>query len=261
MSMRKHRADGTLVPRGVRPAPAPPPPEALEALETFTDGLPEEIRAFREYALIGPERRYRLEQAIDARTRSLVVVLHDVHDPHNQAAVMRTCEAMGVQEVHVVKMKHAPLRPSERITQHADRWLDVVAHDSPVEAIEHLRRRGLRVLATALRDDTPSLSEVDFTAPTAVLLGNESRGLPEEVIDACDGTLQIPLCGLSQSLNVSVAAAVVVSTAVAARRAAWGQPGDLGEAERASLRRRFYRVAAGDTRIPSKLRAKLDSLE
>lgn len=258
---KKRRADGTPVPRSVRPPPVPPSAKELEALDKLTDELPEEIRAFRDLALIGPERRHRLECALRWRTRSLVLVLDGVHDPHNQAAVMRTSEALGLQELHLVRRDRAPLQPSERVTQHADKWIDVVVHDDAASAIAHLRGRGMRLLATALGKDTEPLYEVDFRRPTAIFVGNEAKGLPDEILEACDGRVEIPIYGLSQSLNVSVAAAVILATAVESRRAAWqGAVGDLTESERMALRRRFYRAAAGK-RIPPKLLEKLDALE
>ncbi len=261
MSRRKKvRADGTRVPRRSY-VPRPDPPEGgLERLEAFTDTLPEALRAFRDLSLIGAERRFRFEEAISNRTRTLVPVLHGVHDPHHQAAVIRSAEALGVLEMHVIETAAAPFVPSERITQASDRWTETHFHEDPKAAFEALRARGFTILATALREDALPLHEVDFTRPTALLLGNESSGLPEEVVEAADGAVMIPIYGLAQSFNVSVAAALILAHAVDRRRAAWGSPGDLDEGQQASLRLRYYRKAAG-RRIPPSLREALDALE
>ena len=248
------RSDGSDAPRARRTPKPDPTPEELAALERLTDGLPAPLRAFRDQALLSTRRRFYLEQAIANRTRSLAVVLHGVHDPHNQAAVMRTCEALGIQVVAVVAEAGEPWRPSGRVTQNAFRWLDLERHTGFEDAAAALRDRGLRLLAAAF--EGTHLAEVDFTLPTALVFGNESRGLPEPVVAACDGSFSIPMYGLSQSLNISVAAGVSLHWAAEARRRAWGRTGDLDEAQQDALRRRFYLQAAGN-KVPEELRREL----
>jgi tRNA (guanosine-2'-O-)-methyltransferase len=251
------RSDGSLAPRARRtPKPEPTPAELVE-LERLTESLPAPLRELCRRGLLSSKRRFYLEQAIRNRTRNLVVVLHGVHDPHNQAAVMRSCEALGIQEVVVVAEAGEPFRPSGRVTQNAFRWLDLSPRRDFASAAAALRGRGLRLLAAAVQGQP--LSEVDFTAPTALVLGNESRGLPEPVVAACDETFSIPMYGLSQSLNVSVAAGIALHWAVETRRRVMGQSGDLERAERAELRRRFYLQAAG-AKVPEELRRQIEAL-
>ena len=251
------RSDGSHAPRARRTPKPEPSPDELAWLERLTDGLPAPLRAFRDRGLLSTRRRFYLERAIRNRTRSLVVVLHGVHDPHNQAAVMRTCEALGVQEIVVVSEAGESFRPSGRVTQNAFRWLDTARRRDFAGAAAALRGRGLRLLAATF--DGQPLDEVDFTPPTALVFGNESRGLPGEVVRACDGGFSIPMHGLSQSLNISVAAGVALHWAVAARRRVSGRTGDLSEAERAALRRRFYLQAAG-AKVPDDLRRQVEAL-
>ena len=242
------------------PAPRPQPDEAsMEALERLTDSLPAPLRAFRDLGLLGSGRRWRLEQALARRTRSFTLVIHGVHDPHNQAAVLRTAEAFGLQEVHVVRHPEADFAPSRGVTKYADRWLDIVRHDDFGAAREKFHARGMRVFAAAVRDDATPYYEVDYRLPTAVVFGNEAEGLPNEVIEACDGTVVIPMYGLTQSLNISVAAAVVTAHAVDMRRRLCGPVGDLSEAEKMRLRIQWYRRAAG-RRVPRTLAEALDAL-
>ena len=244
MARRRLRADGTPAPRGGRTPKPPPTEEQLAELERLTDGFPEELRVFRDRDLLNPVRRFRLEEAIRQRSRTLVPVLHGVHDPHNQAAVMRSCEALGLQEFHFIRSTAGrSLNASPRVTQNAHRWIDVIEHDNFDDAQNTLRDRGLGLYAAAFTDTAIPLRKMDFTRPMAILLGNESKGLPREIIEACDGTFVIPLYGLSQSLNISVAAAVTLTWAVEARRRAWGSPGDLTAEEQMELRRRFYETA------------------
>jgi tRNA (guanosine-2'-O-)-methyltransferase len=244
MAKRRLRADGTPSPRGQRTPKPPPTEKQLAELERLTDELPEALRVYRDRDLLSPVRRFRLEEAIRNRTRSLVPVLHGVHDPHNQAAVMRTCEALGLQEFHFIRSARGrSLRVSARVTQNADRWIDVIEHTDFGNAESQFRNRGLALYAAAVEDQAVPLAEMDFTRPLAIFFGNESRGLPESIVEACDGTFVIPLYGLSQSLNVSVAAATTFTWAVEARRRAWGGPGDLSPAEQMELRHRFYETA------------------
>lgn len=250
------RSDGSHAPRARRTPKPDPTPDELAELERLTDALPEPLRAFRDRRLLSTKRRFYLEQALAHRTRSLVVVLHGVHDPHNQAAVMRSCEAMGVQELQLVSEAGEPFRPSGRVTQNAHRWLDLVFQPGFEAAAEALANRGLRLVAAAVGDDSRPLDEIDWTRPTAVVFGNESRGLPEAVSAACDERFVIPMHGLTQSLNISVAAGVTLQHAVACRCRAWGEPGDLDDGELMALRRRFYRLAA--SQLPDDLLAELE---
>ncbi len=244
MTKRRLRADGTPSPRGGRTPKPPPTEEQLAELERLTDGLPDELRAYRDRGLLNPVRRFRLEEAIRHRTRTLVPVLHGVHDPHNQAAVMRSCEALGLQEFHFIQsVSGRSLHASPRVTQNAHRWIDVVEHADFDAAQSTLRDRELVLVAAAFTDAALPLQAMDFTRPMALLFGNESKGLPREIIEACDGTFVIPLYGLSQSLTMSVAAAVTLTWAVETRRRAWGEPGDLTPEERMELRQRFYETA------------------
>jgi len=261
MARRRLRANGTPAPRGRRTPKPPPTEEQLAELEKLTDQLPEPLRAFRDRGLLTPVRRFRLEEAIRHRTRTLVPVLHGVHDPHNQAAVMRSCEALGLQEFHFIQSTAgSSLHASPRITQNAHRWIDVIEHADFASAQSKLRDRGLTCYAAAFDENAIPLQEMDFARPLALLFGNESRGLPEEIIEACDGTFVIPLYGLSQSLNISVAAAVTLTWAVEARRRAWGSPGDLITEEQMELRRSFYETALRG-HLPDDLRRSFDSID
>ena len=229
-------------PGGLRTPKPDPSSGELRELEKLTDALPESLRAFRDQGILSAKRRFYIEEALKHRTRTLVAVLHGIYDPHNQAAVLRSAEALGIQEVHLTGI--SAFRPSGRVTQNAHRWLDVAKYDDFGEAFDILRARGFRLLAAAPGADARTLFDLDFSQPTAVVLGSESRGLPAEVIAACDERFAIPLYGFSQSLNVSVAAALALSWGVESRRRQWGSPGDLTAAELAELRERFYRTAA-----------------
>lgn len=239
----KTRKDGSPAYRSVRTPKPAPSPESLAELEKLTDSLPPDLRAYRDQGLLSPQRRFYLEQVLRHRTRTLATILAGTHDPHNQAAVMRTCESLGIQEVHLA-LGDETFCPSPKVTQNAHRWLDVVVHPDFATLAGALRRRDFAILAAAIEDRAESLYSIDFTRPIAVVFGSEPTGLPAGVLADCDGSFHIPMYGLSQSYNISVAAAIALSWAVESRRRAWGEPGDLEPDQLAALRRSFYETAA-----------------
>lgn len=190
-----------------------------------------------------PERRERIDRAVAQRTRTLTVVLEAFCDPQNVNAVLRTCDAFGVQEVHVVEGRMKPWDRNKKVSQNADKWLDVVRWRSTTECLGALRARGFRVYATWLGEGARALSELAFDAPVALVFGNEHRGVSDEALALADVRFAIPMRGFVQSLNVSVATAVTLARAVERRELERGGHGDLGEAEAAALRERFYLLA------------------
>jgi len=194
-----------------------------------------------EYLL--PERKARIDAVVAARTRTLTVVMEAFCDPQNVNAVLRTCDAFGVQEIHVVEGPMKPWDRNKKISQNADKWLDVVRWTSTTECLGALRRRGFAIHVTHLGDGSVGLAELSFAGPVALVFGNESRGVSDEALALADARYAIPMLGFSQSLNVSVAAAVSLARAVERREAQRGRHGDLPEDEAAALRERFYVLA------------------
>ncbi len=190
-----------------------------------------------------PERKERIDRAVESHTRTLTVVLEAFCDPQNVNAVLRTCEAFGVQEVHVVEGPMKPYDRNRKISQNADKWLDVVRWQSTPDCLAHLRSRGFAVYATWLGEGSAALGDLSFAGPVALVFGNENRGVSPEALAAADRAYAIPMRGLVQSLNVSVAAAVSLFQAVGRREAERGRHGDLAEAEARALRERFYLLA------------------
>lgn len=193
--------------------------------------------------LLGRERRQRVDDVVARRTRTLTLVLEEVEDPHNLAAVLRTCEAFGIQEVHVIESEKARFYPNPKITQGAEKWLDLLHHKSVLDCIEHLRERHFQVLATRWQPGSKSLYDVSFDRKVALLFGNEVDGVSHRALSHADGTLWVPMRGMTRSLNISVAAAVSIAHAVFSRRAKHGEQGDLTPGEAAELSDRFYKLA------------------
>jgi tRNA (guanosine-2'-O-)-methyltransferase len=159
-----------------------------------------------------------MEAVLSRRQPDLTVVLENIHDPHNASAVLRSCDAVGILRICIVYTIETPPNSFARTTSaSAAKWIDVDRFDSISECYSDLRREGFTILSTAFTEASRSLYEVDFTAPTAMVFGNEMRGLSEEAIALSDGSLTIPMMGMVQSLNVSVACAVTLYEAMRQR--------------------------------------------
>lgn len=167
-------------------------------------------------------RQRRIAEALRRRQPDLTVVLENVHDPHNVSAVLRSCDAVGVLRVHLVyTIETPPTEPFARTTSaSAAKWIEVVRHRSIADCYRTLRDAGLTILATALGPQSRDLYEVDLRRPIALAFGNEMRGLSEEAIACADEVVAIPMVGLVQSLNISVACAVALYEAMRQRRQA-----------------------------------------
>jgi tRNA (guanosine-2'-O-)-methyltransferase len=195
-------------------------------------------------SLLSEQRKARIDAVIAARLRSVTCVLDKLYDPHNTAAVLRTAEGLGLLRAHLVPNADADEVAHRRVTQDADKWIDVYAHQSGADAARALIAQGFAVYAGHLDPQAVLLDELPCDRPLALLFGHEHLGPSPETLAACSGTFRIPMAGFTQSFNVSVAAAIALAHATGARRRHLGAPGDLGEAERRALRSRFYRLAA-----------------
>ncbi|QSQ19718.1 RNA methyltransferase [Pyxidicoccus parkwayensis] len=188
-------------------------------------------------------RKEKIDRVVSQRTRNFTIVLDRLEDSFNMAAVLRTCESFGVQEVHVVINPEAPFLPNSRVAQGCDKWLDVKLYKSFAECREHLKSRGFNLYASAIREGATSLYSMGFQAKTALVFGNERYGVSEEVLNTVDGTFWVPMRGFSQSLNISAAASACISRAIAWRDEHLGGSGDLSPEEAQDLRERFYVLA------------------
>ena len=188
--------------------------------------------------LLGDERRARIEATLDARLAGLTLLIENLHDPHNGAAVLRSAEAFGLGTVHVVEAAER-FRFSSDVSQGCEKWLDVERHATFEAARTRLHAAGF-LLYAAVPGAATSLEALDFTRPAAIVVGNEHAGLTAAAVAGADVPFSIPMMGMTRSLNLSVAAALITSYAAGRRRAALGRPGDLDETARLRLRARFF---------------------
>ena len=166
--------------------------------------------------------RYQKIQAILAKRQADLTVLAEyIHKPHNLSAMLRSCDAVGIGEVHAVNPTGGMPTYNETSAS-ADKWVNVQVHSSSEEALEHIRntRPHTQVLAAHLSDSAMSYLDVDYTRPTCIVMGNERDGISEAVAHHADAHIIVPMVGMVQSLNVSVATAVILFEAQRQRRAA-----------------------------------------
>ena len=157
------------------------------------------------------ERRQKIEAVLSKRQNDLTVVLENVFDPHNISAVMRSCDAVGIQEIYVLTTK-VPRNEKwgTRSSSSADKWLTVHQYEDTKACFEAIRKKYDMVLTTHLATDSVSLYDTDLTKSVALVFGNEHAGISDEVRALGDGNFIIPQMGMIQSLNISVACAVSV---------------------------------------------------
>jgi tRNA (guanosine-2'-O-)-methyltransferase len=162
-----------------------------------------------------PERTERLLSVMSKRQPDLAVVLENVFDPHNISAVMRTCDAVGIQDVFVLNTKIPRHKKwGARSSSSAAKWLTVHQYDQADLCFRDLRSRYSRIFTTHLSTDAVSLYEIDFTESVALVFGNEHAGVSEEIRRMADGNFIIPQMGIIRSLNISVACAVSIYEAL-----------------------------------------------
>ena len=158
---------------------------------------------------MSPERFARITQMLNRRQPELTVCLEQVHKPHNLAAIVRTADAVGVSDVHATWEEQA-MRLSGKSATGSQNWVNVHSHDSVTDAVKELRAQGMQIIATNLSETAIDFRDVDYTKPTAILMGQEKHGISDEALALADQDVIIPMVGMCQSLNVSVASALIL---------------------------------------------------
>lgn len=189
---------------------------------------------------VSEARQRRIERVLAGRTRTVATVVEGIVNLGNVSAVMRTAEALGFQDLHVITGQ-AQFKDSKRTSIGAEKWLDVYDWPTPAACAAALKADGYRILVTHLDEDARPIDTFDFTQRTAIVLGNERDGVSREMLDVADGRCILPMTGFSQSYNISVAAAIALYHAYSDRLQRAGRHGDLPDAVRDTLRAVFYR--------------------
>lgn len=158
---------------------------------------------------ISEERKKRFSEVLDQRTKYITVAIEDVFQLHNTSAVIRSCEAFGIQEAHVMENRFGK-RLDKNIAMGSQQWVDVHRYKDSFSCIEALRTKGYKIIATTPREDSILLSDFEINEKTALFFGTERDGLSEMVLQEADAFLKIPMIGFTESLNISVAAAIIL---------------------------------------------------
>ncbi|QKK01498.1 MAG: tRNA (guanosine(18)-2'-O)-methyltransferase TrmH [Pseudomonadota bacterium] len=166
-----------------------------------------------------PERKARIEATAARRQPDLTVFLEQVHKAHNVAAILRTCDAVGVMTAHAVPPAGG-IPPLNHTAQGAQRWVQLDRHRDAVTGLRRLKSDGFTLYAAHLSERAVDFRQPDYTRPTAIILGTEKFGVSTEALGECDGEIIIPMHGMSRSLNVSVAAALILFEAQRQRQKA-----------------------------------------
>ncbi|MBS1661052.1 MAG: RNA methyltransferase [Bacteroidetes bacterium] len=178
-----------------------------------------------------PEREQRITSVLDKRQDNLIIVLENVFDPHNISAVMRTCDAVGVQDVYVLNTRIPRHKKwGAKSSSSAAQWLSVHQYEDAAACMTDLRQKVDQVFTTHLSSDAVSLYDMNLTGRIALVFGNEHSGVSDEIREFSDGNFIIPQVGIIRSLNISVACAVTLYEAFRQKSAA-GQYESKGLAE------------------------------
>jgi tRNA (guanosine-2'-O-)-methyltransferase len=175
-----------------------------------------------------PERKERLTTVLDKRQGNITIVLENVFDPHNISAVMRTADAIGLQDIYILNNKIPKHKKwGARSSSSAAKWLSIHQFTDAAECFSSLRQRYSTILTTHLSSDAIGLHQIDFTQSIALVFGNEHSGVSDEIRAMADGNFIIPQVGIIKSLNISVACAVTLYEAFRQKSLAghYNQPG------------------------------------
>ena len=184
-----------------------------------------------------PERLARIDSVLRHRIVSITTVFEDIFDPHNVAAGLRTAEGYGLHDSHVIFNAHA-MRMSSTVAKSADQWLDVSKHDSTAQGIAALKAQGFAIWVSDLQA-TESLTDMPMDPKIALVVGNAKTGISEEMRALADRRYILPMFGMVQSFNLSVALAISLEQLVPRRRAELGGWGDMPMARMWALRERW----------------------
>ena len=168
-------------------------PDLLSYLETY----------------ITPERLKRFNDVLRERTNYITVAIEDVFQMHNASAVIRSCDVFGIQKAHIIEDRFGEC-VDKNIAMGAQKWVDIERYSNAKSCIHNLRNNGYKIIATTPNNDSTLLEDFKLEHKMALFFGTEKEGLSPEVLEQADGTLKIPMSGFSESLNISVSAAIIL---------------------------------------------------
>jgi tRNA (guanosine-2'-O-)-methyltransferase len=159
--------------------------------------------------ILTENRKENFLKVLANRTKHFTVVVEDVFQMHNASAVMRSCEVFGIQELNVIEERYGKSIDKE-IAMGAQKWVDINTFESVTACIETQKKKGYQIIATTPHENDYLLHDFDISKPSALFFGTERDGLSEEILKQADGFLKIPMVGFTESLNISVSAAIIL---------------------------------------------------
>ncbi|MBI9042268.1 RNA methyltransferase [Lutibacter sp.] len=164
--------------------------------------------------LVTEKRKNLFKKVLENRTRHFTIAIEDIFQPHNASALVRTCDVFGIQDINVIEEKYQ-FYASRLVAKGAQKWIDFNMYNksdtnNSIDCINSLKAKGYKIIATTPHNDSCFLQDFDITQKSAFFFGVEKAGLSKDVLDNADGYLQIPMVGFTESLNISVAAAIIL---------------------------------------------------
>ena len=159
--------------------------------------------------ILTDNRKERFLEVLKTRTNHITVAVEDVFQMHNTSAVMRSCEVFGVQELHVIEQRFGK-KIDKEIAMGAQKWVDIQAYETVDECLKNLKKQGYQIIATTPHENDCLLEDFDVSKKIALFFGTERDGLSQEILNQADGFLKIPMVGFTESLNISVSAAIIL---------------------------------------------------
>lgn len=159
--------------------------------------------------ILTDNRKERFLKVLNNRTKHFTIAVEDIFQMHNTSAVMRSCEVFGIQELNVIEQRYGKSIDKE-IAMGAQKWVDINAFDSITTCVDTLKNQGYQIIATTPHENDCLLEDFDIRKPSALFFGTERDGLSAEILERADGFLKIPMVGFTESLNISVSAAIII---------------------------------------------------
>jgi len=220
-------------------------PDNLPLSETDTNMIEVDGKSFTSQFVVeslepyvSEERQSRINHVLSNRTRSVVPVVEGLHNSGNISAVMRSAEGMGFHDFHLIENQEY-FKNSSRTSQGAEKWLNVSRWENTPTCFQHLKSQGYQIVVTEL-GAKDSLLEVDFTQKSAIVFGNEARGISPDALRLADQRCMLPILGFVESYNISVAGALCLQVALQQREQKLGKSGDLSPEDFLDLKAHYY---------------------
>ena len=159
--------------------------------------------------ILTENRKSKFLKVLENRTKHFTIAVEDIFQMHNSSAVMRSCEIFGIQELNVIEQRYGKSIDKE-IAMGAQKWVDINTFDSVTNCVDDLKNKGYQIIATTPHENDCLLDDFDISKPSAFFFGTERDGLSQEILQKADGFLKIPMVGFTESLNISVSAAIII---------------------------------------------------